>query len=419
MKRLLATAAALAALTTASSGAETLRVVEVLTTPARTELMQQIAADFEAAHAGVEVELISIPWDTAFERMLAMTMSGEKIDVLELPERWISTLAANDSIHDLGPWIEAWEGKANVTEATLNYTRLFDDTAYFMPYGYFVRAMFYNPGLLAQAGHDHPPATMDEFLTMVRDVSKLDGKYGYCLRGARGGFVGWWLMITAQTGAPSWFNEDGTSVFDSPEVIKGIQDMIDLYRDGAAPPDSVNWGFNETVAGFYSGTCAFLDQDPDALIQIQERMGPDEFANIPVPLGPKGRMSPPVGIIGWSIPTSSENPDLAWDFIARMTTPEVNLEWAKFIGVVPAVAIPAEDTFYNAPQFEGFFTELNDPRWDLRPWPAHLPELGEFFDVLALQTAQSGLLGQMTAQELGTTWAAFLTEAQQRWMAEQ
>ena len=46
----------------------------------------------------------------------------------------------------------------------------------------------------------------------------------------------------------------------------GIQFLLDIYQKGYAPKDSVNWGFNEIVAGFYSGTCAMLDQDPDALI---------------------------------------------------------------------------------------------------------------------------------------------------------
>ena len=60
-----------------------------------------------------------------------------------------------------------------------------------------------------------------------------------------------------------------------------------------------------------------------------------------------------------------------------------------------------------------------DDRWQLRPWPAHLPELGQFFDVLSVETGQAALLGEMTAEELAETWDEFLTEAQQNWMAEQ
>ena len=65
--------------------------------------------------------------------------------------------------------------------------------------------------------------------------------------------------------------------------------------------DSVNWGFNEIVAGFYSGTCAMLDQDPDALIAIAERMPAEDFAVAPMPLGPAGKSFPTIGYAGWSM----------------------------------------------------------------------------------------------------------------------
>jgi len=420
MKRIATlTVATLATTLGGAAMAETLRVVEVLTTNERTALMEEIVAEFEADHPGVDVELISVPWDQAFERVLTMTMSGEPIDVMEMPERWISTLAVNDALTDLGPWLAEWEGADRLTAATLDFSRIYDDTAYFLPYGYFVRAMFYNKPLLAEAGYEAPPETWEDFNEMARAVSELDGKYGYCLRGAKGGFVGWWLAVSAMTGANSWFNPDGTSVFASPEAIEGIQMMLDLYDDGAAPADSVNWAFNEQVAGFYSGTCAFMDQDPDALIQVRERMGREDFAVAPVPLGPKGTIAPPIGMIGWAVPRSSQNADLARDFIGRLSSPGVNLEWAKFMGIVPAVEIPEDDTYYNDPQFEGFFTELEDDRWQLMTWPAHLPELGEFFDVIAVETSQAALLGQLSAEELGRTWHEFLTEAQQRWMESQ
>ena len=418
MTRLLPSAA-LAALIAAGGAAQaqTLRVVEVLTTNERTGLMERIVSDFEAAHEGVEVELVSVPWDSAFERILNMAMSGQQIDVLEMPERWISTLAVNDALTDLGPWLSEWEGAGDLTEATMDFTKIYGDTSYFVPYGYFVRAIYYNKPLLEEAGYSAPPATWDEFNEMARAVSELDGKYGYCLRGSTGGFVGWWLATSAMTGADSWFNEDGTSVFGSPEAVEGLQMMLDLYNDGAAPEDSVNWAFNEQVSGFYSGTCAFMDQDPDALIQVRERMG-DDFATAPVPLGPPGQISPPIGMIGWAVPTSSANPELAQELLGELMAPEVNLEWAKFMGVVPAVEIPEDDTYYSDPVFDGFFAELEGEEWQLMTWPAHLPELGEFFDVIAVETSQAALLGQMSAEELAGEWDSFLTEAQQRWMAE-
>ena len=54
----------------------------------------------------------------------------------------------------------------------------------------------------------------------------------------------------------------------------------------------MSWGFNEIVTGFYSGTCAMLDQDPDALIGIAEKMNADDFAVAPMPVGPNGKSYP-------------------------------------------------------------------------------------------------------------------------------
>ncbi len=399
--------------------AATMRIVEVLTTPARTELLERIVSDFEAAHPGVEVELISIPWDTAYERLLAMSLSGEQIDVIEMPELWVSTLAANKGIIDLGPYIDNWDGRSDITDATYEFSKLYNNTSYFMPYGYFVNALFYHKGLLAGAGFSEPPKTMDELDMMARRISKIPGKYGYCLRGGRGGLQGWWLLISAETGAGPWWDEDGNSIFDTPGAIKAIQQMIDLYNDGVAPPDSLNWAFNETVAGFYSGNCAFLNQDPDALIQIRENMADDDFGVAPHPLGRHGRITPMFGMIGWSIASTAADKDLAWEFVAAMTEPQVNVAWAKFLGIPPAVHLPANDPFYNDPLFDAFFTELENPEWDLLPWPAYLPGFSEFNDVLSVQTSQQALLGELTAEELGKTWADYMNKSYRDWKASQ
>ena len=42
-----------------------------------------------------------------------------------------------------------------------------------IPYGFYLRAMFYNKKLLAEAGVDEPPKTMDEFMAASEKVSKL------------------------------------------------------------------------------------------------------------------------------------------------------------------------------------------------------------------------------------------------------
>src|SRR6185437_14663486 len=97
------------------------------------------------------------------------------------------------------------------------------------------------------------------------------------------------------------------------------------YKDKLAPADSVSWGFNEVVAGFYSGTCAMLDQDPDALIGIRDRMDAADFAVAPMPLGPSGKAFPTIGYAGWSMFANSQHKDESWKLISYLESSEANL----------------------------------------------------------------------------------------------
>ncbi|MGO7830461.1 helix-turn-helix domain-containing protein, partial [Rhizobium johnstonii] len=60
---------------------------------------------------------------------------------------------------------------------------------------------------------------------------------------------------------------------------------------------------------FSSVPCAFLDQDPDALIAIAELMQQEDFGVMPLPKGPDGKSFPTIGYGGWSMFTTSGNKD--------------------------------------------------------------------------------------------------------------
>jgi len=292
--------------------------------------------------------------------------------------------------------------------------------AYLIPYGFYIRALFYNKSLFQQAGIASPPATMDDFMEDSKKITALGGgKTGYCLRGSKGGFGGWFMSMAAMNGTGDYFDDKGNSTFNQPGAIKGVQFLVDLYKNGYAPKDAVNWGFNEIVAGFYSGSCAMLDQDPDALIAIAQRMDAKDFAVAPMPVGPSGKAYPTIGYAGWAMFAASQHKEEAWKLIAFLSNNKSNLEWAKFVGVIPTHKGAEQDPHFNTEQYKGWFTELNDPRYVLTPVPVHLEELGYFYDVLSVQTAQEALLGKKTPEDVANQWAKYLTDAQQKWLAKQ
>ncbi|MCZ7495093.1 ABC transporter substrate-binding protein [Agrobacterium deltaense] len=417
MKKLV-TAAIFTALMTGTALADTtLKLVEVITSPERTETLKGIVSKFEAANPGTKVEIISLPWSEAFQKFATMVSAGDIPDVMEMPDTWLSLYANNGMLESLEPYLAKWEHTAGLSERTLELGRDVKNTAYMLPYGFYLRAMFYNKKLLEQAGVKEPPKTLDEFADASKKVAALPGKYGYCLRGGPGGLNGWVMFGASMAGSNEFFTKDGTSTFDSPGWVKGLTYVIDLYKNGYAPKDSVNWGFNEIVAGFYSGTCAFLDQDPDALIAIAQRMKPEDFGVMTMPKGPDGKTFPTIGFAGWSMMAKSENKDLSWKLIETLEGPEGNIEWNKKTGALPVHKSAEKDPFYASEQFKGWFDELADKNAVPTTMPTYLEEFAFFKDSLVIKTSQEALLGDITPEDLAKQWADYMTKAQQKFLA--
>ena len=294
-----------------------MKLTEVITSPQRTELLKGMIARFEAANPGVKVEVTSLPWGQAFEKLATMVQGGQIPDVVEMPDRWLALYANNDQLESLKPWMDQWPEAKELTDRTIEFGRVVKDTPYMIPYGFYIRAMFWNKKLFKQAGMDAPPATMADFMEASKKISALGGgKTGYCLRGGPGANNGYMMMMANEYGSNEWFDKDGNSMLDKPEAVAGLQFLVDMYKNGYVSKDSVNWGFNEIVAGFYSGSCAMLDQDPDALIAIAEKMPKEDFAVAPMPLGPHDKSFPTLGYAGWAMFAASEHKEEAWKLIA-------------------------------------------------------------------------------------------------------
>jgi multiple sugar transport system substrate-binding protein len=423
MKKLMTTillGAAFAALGAVSAWAETkVQLLEVITSPARTEFLKSQLAEFEKANPDIKVEVISLPWGQAFEKFLSMVQAGETPDLVEMPERWVGLYANNGQLEDLGPYMKDWPEAATLGDRAKEFGSTVKNTQYMIPYGYYINAMFYNKKMFAEAGLSGPPKTMEEFAADAKKISELgNGKYGYCLRGGPGAFGSIQQFMNNMNGKPGYFNEDGTSTFNEEGSVKGLQMMQDIYMKGWAPKDSISWGFNELVTGFYTGTCAMLNQDPDALIGIAEKMSADDFAVAPWPVGPNGKAYPALGYAGWAMLADSPAKQESWKVMSFLLDNKQNLGWAKTVGVMPIHDGAEQDEHFKTEQFRGWFEELQNPdKYVFVTPPTHLENLGVFYDSMVPTGFQEVLLGKKTPQEVADEWAKYLTAEQQKYMA--
>jgi multiple sugar transport system substrate-binding protein len=393
--------------------ATTLKLVEVITSPERTETLKAIIKTFEDANPDVRVEVTSLPWGPSFEKFATMVAAGDTPDVVEMPDLWLALYANNGALENLEPYLKTWEHTTELNQRTLQLARVIRNTAYMLPYGFYLRALYYNKKMFAAAGVSAPPKTLDEFVAVARKVSGLAGKYGYCLRGGAGGVNGWLMFGALGSGSDAFFHADGTSTFTDAGWVKGFNVLAEIYKAGLAPKDSINWGYNDVVAGFYSGTCAMIDNDPDALIAIGERMKPDDYGVAPWIKGPSGKSFPTIGYTGWSMFANSKHKELAWKLIATLDGVAGNQTWNRRIGVLPIYTAAAKDPLYADARFKGWFEELSDP--DVVPMlmPTELRAWALFGGSIVPRTSQSLLLGQITALEMAQQWASVMTKAKQ------
>src|SRR5271167_4179784 len=169
----------------------TLKLVEVLTSPERTETLQSLVKTFEKQNPGTHVEITSLAWSSSFEKLATMVSAGDTPDVVEMPDRWLSLYARNGNLESLEPYLAQWSETKELNGRPMEMARLVDNTAYMLPYGLYLRALFYNKILFKQAGIAAPPKTMDEFRADAKKIAALPGKSGYCLRGGPGGLNAW------------------------------------------------------------------------------------------------------------------------------------------------------------------------------------------------------------------------------------
>src|SRR5580693_1443991 len=156
-----------------AEAATSLKLVEVITSPERTETLRSIVRTFEAANPDVHVEITSLPWGSSFEKLATMVAAGDTPDVVEMPDLWLALYANNGALESLEPYLKTWQQTGELNQRTLQLGRLVRNTAYMLPYGFYLRALYFNKKLFAAAGVAAPPKTLDEFLAAAQKVSAL------------------------------------------------------------------------------------------------------------------------------------------------------------------------------------------------------------------------------------------------------
>jgi multiple sugar transport system substrate-binding protein len=319
----------------------TLTMVESLTNPGRTKILREIADAYQAAHPNIVIEIIFPPLDGADQKIQQMLMNKNDMDIFEVRDLAVAQFSSNNFIEPLDEYIKNWSDAATLVDNVKTAATLVGGKWYLIPYGFYMKMLYYRADWLKEAGIPAPTTVSELFAAAKALTNPAIGRYGRTLRGVSGGWGMIGDIVRARLGTKGIdtrepnFTKDGKLIYGTPEVLEAFNAMFELYKT-ASPSDAISWGFQDQCQAFTSGVTAFLYQDPEAVAVCQQNMRDGTWAMIPPPVDDVSRQFPvTTGYAGWGLAPHSKHKQEAADFIMFLSNPANNAKFRKQYSVIP------------------------------------------------------------------------------------
>jgi multiple sugar transport system substrate-binding protein len=389
-----------------------LNFMEVMTSPARTEVLHSMIDEYVRQHPDVKINLISPPYEQADNRLTMSLNAQEALDIVEVRDLTASQYVTNKNLEDLTPYIDAWDEAKSLLAITREAAVSAGGKPYLIPQFFYIKALFVRTDVLAKLGVTKMPNTLDELYQICAQITNpAKNQFGFTLRGKGSPYKSSDVLIISDIQNIDTDNlylmKDGSSVYENPAFLEGLKKYAELYRS-ATPQDSVNWGFNEQINAFVSGVTPFLMQDPDTVPLLDEQLGRDKYTVIPMPAGRSGTTYLDYGFAGFGIPSYSKNKKAAWDFIAFMSSAKQNAAFCKEYGALPVHSTTfEEDSYFNSGLYQAWAQTMNSPgRFTFIKYPYESEKFPGWGQVQE-QYMQSTLLGDTTPEQAVKVWANY------------
>lgn len=310
---------------------------------------------FEAAHPGIKVKYVDVPYDSLLQKLTTSAAGGELPDLVRADLGWVPQFADLGVLVPLSDAMPDFQELADKTYPGVLATNLYKGKYYGLPLDTNTRVLVTSQEALDAAGFSAPPASFDELKAMAE---KLKGSGTAVF--ADGGLGAWNIMPWIWSGGGD-ITDPGltkaTGYLDSAQNVATIQMLVDLYNAGQIPNLIIgNQGATGTSDGLPSVEYATIFDGP-WMAGIWGEQYPD-FTPIyaPIPAGPGGSVSV-VGGEDIVVTSSSPNQEAALEFVRFTLSEQFQVEMAK-TGQMTVVPAYAEQQNAIAPFYATFAEQL-------------------------------------------------------------
>ena len=346
----------------------TITFMDVSPGDARTTYFQKTFEQFKN-DTGITVEYQSVPWDDAADKMTVLGSSGSLPDVMTVWSGWLGQFTEAGWVQPLTNYLA--DSMDDYTDAVSKLIWASEKTRYgniyTIPDGLMVKGIYVRKDWCEEAGITLDPTkawTYDDYFDLVEKLTDSSkNRYGASYRGARGALDPLWVYMQGYTNGAT-FDQDGKILMDSDECLNAFVKWTDIYKNGYAPSDSINWGFTEMVDNFTGGLTGTLINDSEVAATLISKMDDSEWTVMPMPTSEKdGKIYNTINApYSYSMSANSKNKGAAWELMQYLTSAENQADYCETTGEIPIKKDASNLDYYSEDGYYGvFIQEMNDP----------------------------------------------------------
>ncbi len=300
------------------------------------EMVRQLMPAFEQAHPGIHVEVQTLPWKGAHQKLLTAVAGDSTPDLCQLGNTWLPELETLGALEPLDTRVAV----SKVIDPHDYFPGIWDTNVmggklYGIPWYIDTRVLFYRKDILARAGFDHPPRSWAEWARQMAAVKKLVGPDRYAVLLPTNEFEQL-ESLGLQQKQPMLRDGGRYGYFASPGMQHALRFYADMFRKHWAPAvanTEVANVWSEFARGYYS----FYVSGPWSIAQFKARMPArlkHAWGTAPLP-GPDGRGGGLAGGASLVVFKASKHKRAAWLLVQYLSRPEVQDRFHAISGDMP------------------------------------------------------------------------------------
>lgn len=291
------------------------------------QLLQQVLNEFEATHPKIKVKYDAIA-DQYMDVLKTRLIGDTAADVFYLDAFEAPGIIEPGVLEPLDDFVTPEFDIADFQPSLLAAFQQNGKT-YGFPKDFSTLVLFYNKQAFAEAGLSQPPQTWEQLreyakkLTVDRNNDSRIDRYGF---GIIPELARLYFVIKAFGG--ELINTLEQATFASPESLRGLQLIIDQYRQERSSAQPSDAGTTSGGEIFGQGKAAMVIEGPWLIPYLDDTFPALEYATAEVPTiaGKKGTMAYTVAYV---MNKKSQHKPEAWQLISYLTGKEGMTLWTR------------------------------------------------------------------------------------------